>query len=220
VLDGFAATGAGALRGVAGSIGDAFAQRMVQAFAQRRIRGRTPGDPVQIDTKNCAVRRVVLEQVLFNEASLRGEDIEWAILAEAEGIRTAFWPAMQVDHEHLTELDHDLAKRICNTFVTRRLRASRPDIARKRATTRRRKLIALLARAPGSRVLARFSARMVLRSGALFQRVGPRLPDRAARAVMSSLREAAGLAALLMVYAGERQPDVEPLLHRSRSWWP
>jgi hypothetical protein len=80
--------------------------------------------------------------------------------------------------------------------------------------------MALLARAPGSRGWARFSARMVLRSVALLQRAGPRLPDRLALAVMTGLREAAGLTALLMVYAGERQPDAERLLRRSRSWWP
>lgn len=219
-LDGFAATGADALRGLAGSIGDAFAQRMIQSFTFRRGRGLEPGDTVRIDGKNFAARRAVLEQIPFNEASLRGEDIEWNILAEAAGLKVAFWPAMQVDHEHLTELDYALAKRICDVFVIRRMRVSRPEIARKRGATRRGRLIALMARAPGSRVMARFGARMVLRSGALFQRVGPRLPERLALAIMSGLREGSEVAAWLMVYSGERQPGVERLLRRSRSWWP
>jgi len=218
-LDGFAKTGAAAVRGSNGSLGDSFVQRLIQASSEARGVPQ-PGRPVRVDTKNLAARREVLLQIPFNERSLRCEDVEWGMVASSAGSPAVYWPAMHVDHEHLERLDEFLARKVCDSWVLRDLLWRRPDLGwRKRPGRAARAVRSAMRRTPGARFAAWTFARATVRGGWLLQRAGPRLPAGVTRRLMTAGRRSAGIAALLLCDTGVAQPVPAQLLWRQQRTW-
>ena len=126
-LAGLEETGADLLRGAATMGGSSNAGRLIHASFRKR-RKSVPGDTVRLDTRNMAARRRVFETLRFNEASIRGEDIEFGMRAEALGFRTAYWPAMRVSHEHEGKLNVFLAKKVVGGWHLRVVAADNPGL--------------------------------------------------------------------------------------------
>ncbi len=119
-LEGLEATGAELLRGRSGGIATTPASRAIEASFRWREKW-VHGQPVNVDTKNLAVRRAVFEQVTFNEASLRAEDVEFGRVASSLGFRCLYWPEMRIDHEHEARLDVFLAKKVAGGWTGQRV---------------------------------------------------------------------------------------------------
>ena len=214
-LDGLAATGADAIRGWNGALGDSFAARAVESsMRQRSLR---PGRPVRLDTKNCAIRRAALVERPLNEESLRCEDVEWGMEMTAAGRPVVGWPAMRAQHEHDEDLARFMAKKIGDSWTLRRLLITRPDLGWSRRQGRIGRAATRFWRAvPGSGRISWWFARSTVIAGGWAGRVGPRLPWPIGRALVRTLRRATGVAAILLYDAGEPQPRVADLVAGGR----
>ncbi|MGH2610016.1 MAG: glycosyltransferase family 2 protein, partial [Tepidiformaceae bacterium] len=115
-------------QGLAGSAGDTFRDRVIQARYEAPFRGMRPGTPVLCDTRNFAARRAVLDRVRFEESFRRVGDTELGLRAEALGFRVAFVPEMRVDHQHEPALDVFIAKQVCHGWGAARLMHESPGL--------------------------------------------------------------------------------------------
>jgi hypothetical protein len=123
-LEGLERTGADILRGASGGIAPNRTAAVIEASFAWRRRWRA-GQAVNVDSKNLAVRRPVFGTVCFNPESMRAEDVEFGRAAARAGFRTAYWPAMRLDHEHEDDVRLFLAKKMAGGWVLERTSPAR-----------------------------------------------------------------------------------------------
>lgn len=212
-LAGLNETGADILRGSSGMIGSTNAARLIAASFRKRVKSR-PGDRVRLDSRNMVARRRVFDSLDFNDASIRGEDIELGMRAEALGFRTAYWPAMRVSHEHEERLDTFLAKKVVGGWHLRAVAMTSPEL---RWPMRRPMLLPRFARAtrnlPGQRLALAAVVLGVVRAGALLDRVGRLAPTRAGGIALKALGSGASSVGAALHDGGYDAPSWQEALH-------
>lgn len=212
-----ATAGADIILGRSGQVGEMTpTQRLIYKRGDARLRHLRPGDPIEVDTKNMAVRRAVFDRLRFNDAYRRASDTEFGLVAETLGFRVAYWPAMRVDHDHDTTLAIFAAKQACHGWGAQRIMRDCPEIEWHGGHLRQVARVSnLLARVPFRRQLSRGIARGVVLAAKGLDRLQPgRLPFRAAYAGAYCIDKAAAAAGHLMYEAGTPEPSVSDLLRR------
>lgn len=212
-LAGLEATGADLLRGAATMAGDTNAARLIHASFRKR-RKSVPGDTVRLDTRNMAARRRVFDSLRFNEASIRGEDIEFGMRAEELGFRTAYWPAMRVSHEHEGELNVFLAKKVVGGWHLRAVAAASPSL---RWPMKRPRLLPNLAARtkafPGQAAAMRGLLLGIVWAGWALDTAGRFVPTRAGGLALKVLGSGAAAAGAALHDGGYAPPAWQDALH-------
>jgi glycosyltransferase involved in cell wall biosynthesis len=209
----FDETGAGIIQGFSGSTAGTPVARTIQFRYQAQYRRLWPGDGIECDTRNLAVRRTVFERIRFNDRIRRTGDTEFGLLAEQAGFRVAYWPAMRVDHAHETSLATFVAKQVCHGWGAQRIMREHPNVDWHGGHL---KLVARVSRRsaaiPGQPLAGRLLARCSVGSARLLQRLLPRLPLRVAVVALGVLDKSAALSGHLMYEGGSPEPLVSDLL--------
>jgi GT2 family glycosyltransferase len=206
-------TGADIIQGFSGSTARTRVARTIQFRYGAQFRRLRPGDGIECDTRNLAVRRSVFQSLRFNDSVRRAADTEFGLLAEQAGHRVAYWPAMRVDHAHETSLATFVAKQVCHGWGAQRIMREHPGIEWHGGHL---KLVARIsgytASIPGQPSAGRILGRCSISSAKLLQRLLPRLPMRLAALALGALDKSAALAGHLMYEGGSPEPVVSDLL--------
>lgn len=207
--------GADIVQGLAGSAGDTFRDRLIQARYEAPFRAMRPGTPVLCDTRNMGARRAVLDRVRFEEAYRRVGDTEFGLRAEAAGFRVAFAPEMRVDHQHESALDVFVAKQVCHGWGAARLMHDSPGLPWHGGH-----LLVTATWLPRARRLplhgmaGRLIGRVSIVGARALDRAATRLPFRVALFALGALDKGAGLAGHLTYRRGGLEPSPSDLLGR------
>ena len=219
VAEGLAALdrfGADVVLGFSDGAGDGATHRLIQARYAKRLQRLPAGEPTELDTRNLAARRAVLERVPFNDRYRRTGDTELGLLAELQGFRVAYAPGMRVSHVHDDSLAMFVAKQLCHGWGAQRITRETPGVAWHGGHLR---AVARVSRAfgavPGRRVLAQGLGAAAVAGGRGLDRAGSdRLPYGASLALLTALDKAASLAGHLLYEAGGAEPLVSEVLGR------
>ncbi|MCL6644510.1 MAG: glycosyltransferase [Dehalococcoidia bacterium] len=202
------------VQGFSGSVATDRVARLLQARYGKRYRKLRRGDPLEVDTRNLAVRRTVFEHLSFNERFRRVGDTEFGLRAELLGYRVGYGPGMRVDHDHDEDLRVFAAKQVCHGWGAQRLMCEERAVRWHgghlqlvhRATT-------FIEQLPGRQAAARALAGTAVFAAGLLQRA-PRLPWAAGYGALTVIDKAALLAGHLMYAEGQPEPSPSELLGR------
>ncbi len=203
------------VQGYSGAARDDRLQRLLQARYGKRFRRLRRGDPLEVDTRNLAVRREVFERLAFNERFRRVSDTEFGLRAELLGFRVGYAPEMRVDHDHDEDLRVFAAKQVCHGWGAQRLMFEAPAIRWHGGHLRLvHRATAFIGRLPGRQATARALAGAALSAAGLLERTASRLPWAAAYGALTVIDKAALLAGHLMYAEGQPEPSPSELLGR------
>lgn len=209
------ARGADIVQGFSGSSANGRGDALIQWRYEAHFRGLHPAASTECDTRNLAVRRSVFERVQFNGAWRCTSDTEFGLVAEREGARVEYCPAMRVQHSHNSDLRIFIAKQICHGWGAQRIMREQPDVRWHGAHLRAVAAAShTFGRWPFNAWGAPFIAWTALSGASLLERAGRVLPFRVQAALLTALDKGGALAGHLMYERSGEEPRPSALAGR------
>lgn len=210
------ARGADIVQGFSGSSANGRGDALIQWRYEAHYRRLRPDVSTECDTRNLAVRRSVFERVCFNGAWRRTSDTEFGLVAEREGARVEYCPAMRVQHSHNSDLRIFVAKQICHGWGAQRIMREQPGVRWHGAHLR---AVAAASHTVGRWPFNAWGAPLVawvaLSGASLLERSGTVLPFRVQAALLTALDKGGALAGHLMYERGGDEPRPSALSGRA-----
>lgn len=208
-------SGADIVQGFSGSAGASRGDQLIQWRYEAHLRGLRPGESTECDTRNLAVSRAVFDRVRFNGAWRRASDTEFGLVAEREGAKVEYCPAMRVQHSHNPDLRTFVAKQICHGWGAQRIMREQPDVAWHGGHLR---IVAAVSKVIGYWPLntwgAPAMARIALTGASLLERTDGALPLRITEALLTGLDKLGALSGHLMYELHGEEPRPSQLAGR------
>lgn len=207
--------GAHLVQGYSGTLGHSRVDLLLQHRYAAAYRARQPGDPMECDTRNLAVRHPVFDAVSFPGSWKRSGDTMLGLAAERAGFRVEHCPAMRIDHRHEPDLRLFVAKQVCHGWGAQRITEEMPGVRWHGSHLQ----IAARFRRWGGRIPARQSLGMALARAAVggapaLQRALPLLPMPFAAGLLAILDKAGSLAGHLLYRPGDPEPALSAIMGR------